>query len=86
MRAHLRIDPTTSDAPLNAQSWILVPTFLDHLLRCGSTRFGEPEKLPVEPPDPLLFGSRFARVLGGGGAAGRAPVRFELVSTPDASQ
>lgn len=25
MRAHLRIDPTTSDAPPNAHSWILAP-------------------------------------------------------------
>jgi hypothetical protein len=46
----------------------------------------ESTDLPVEPPDPSLFDFAWGRVLGGGGAAGRVQVAFEverLVRVPD---
>jgi hypothetical protein len=46
----------------------------------------ESTDLPVQPPDPSLFDIAFARVLGGGGDAGRVQVVFEvetLVRVPD---
>lgn len=40
----------------------------------------ENTELPLQPPDLSLFDMRFARVLGGGGAAGRVSVVFEVES------
>lgn len=40
----------------------------------------ESTDLPVEPPDPSLFGGQFTRVMGGFGAAGRIQVTFEVES------
>ena len=40
----------------------------------------ESTELPLQPPDLSLFDTRFARVLGGGGAVGRVSVVFEIES------